>query len=159
MTLLRRTEPLPRPGGDDRANVRPCGTWLPPLAAAWTDACDAADPTGCRGDGDVTGDGTPCNVAVGVVTDCDWYGDYECVRAVNGGGDVCDFLVPTRQSCADVSRCDWYALPPDNPTDMQCRDPVTGGLGVPPAAGRCLDLTTSGGLCPGVFDGGGHCVP
>ena len=56
-----------------------CGGWF--FAGGCMDLCDPTDAAGCRDDLDqdpTTANGIPCDVAGGVVTDCDWYGDFEC---------------------------------------------------------------------------------
>jgi len=140
------------------------------------DSCDPEDATGCRDDLDANGattNGTPCDVAMGITTNCDWYGDYEClaiqeewvyagtgVRVVEArdgtfDGRICDFVAPARGDCTFVAMVGGCAelAPLGNPNGMDCRYPRTGVATVLGADedGRCLDSTAgtiSGPLCP-----------
>jgi len=149
------------------------------FAGGCMDLCDQEDPTGCRddldADGDPTGNGTPCDVAGGITTNCDWYADYDCynwsgLQFGNGlpvvdGPDsrICDYITPVQRTCVDflpIGGCPAVG-PLGNSTAMDCRYPES-GIPTPTGTddfGRCLDTTTSGDLCPGFFDFNGNCIP
>jgi hypothetical protein len=132
--------------------------------------CDPADATTCRNNA--------CDVAGGVTTGCDWYGDYDCfnwgnivftinnLHVVGGSnGQICDYLGPAEFSCYDNRNlgCALFAPDASNPEDMQCRTALT-GVQLPTdteLTGRCLDLTGAGPFCAdyGSFDTNGNCNP
>jgi len=152
------------------------------FAGGCTDLCDPADATGCRddldADGDPTGNGVPCDVVNGIVSACDWHGDFDCWDwggwaftanglPVVGGGDaqICDYIGPVQSTCESISSggqgCPGMA-PTGNPADMDCRDPESGApTSSNDPAGRCVDTTTSGDFCSnyGSFDINGDCMP
>jgi len=155
------------------------------FAGGCMDLCDPNDPTGCRedldADGDPAGNGVPCDVANGVVTGCDWYGDYDCwdwggwqftaigLPIIAGSdGQVCDYFGPVENDCENITNssggqgCPGMG-PNGNPVNMDCRYAETGlpTTGNADPSGRCLDLTGAGDFCSdyGSFDTAGECMP
>jgi hypothetical protein len=121
--------------------------------------CDPADPGGCRGN--------DCDPARGLVSGCDWFGDFDCwdwggwiftidnLPVVSGSdGQVCDYIGPVFNSCQEIydqssqQGCPEMA-PTGNPVSMDCRDAETAAptLNDADSAGHCLDLTSSGPPC------------
>jgi hypothetical protein len=149
------------------------------FAGGCMDLCDPEAPMDCRddldSDGDPTGNGTPCNVAMGITTNCDWYADYDCydwggftwtvdsTPVVDGSdGRICDYISSIQRDCSVFASFGCAALAPTgNPVGMDCRFPRTGlpAGGGADDAGRCLDTTTSGDLCPVSWDLNGNCIP
>lgn len=149
------------------------------FAGGCMDLCDQENATACRDDldedADPTGNGTPCNVGMGITTNCDWYGDYECQDwagfTFTGSGDqvvlgangtICDYIGAQQRDCSvftGIGGCPAVA-PVGNTTGMDCRFPRTGVQTTGASDdGRCLDTTTSGDLCPGSWDVNGNCIP